>query len=76
MTQYLVIYEPRESGCFPSLKTAQEIRAMIPTAQQQEGHLRIYRIRRGKRPELLRLCHSSKAGYWLEDYYGNYIEGV
>lgn len=76
MTQYLVIYEPHDSGCFLSLKTAQEIGAMIPTALRQQGHLHIYRIRRGKRPELLRLYHSTKAGYWLEDYFGNYIEGV
>lgn len=75
MTRYLVLYEPPESGCFPSLRTLEEIVAMVKTASEQGGHLHIYRIRRGRPPERMILIHRVDT-YWLEDRYGNVIENV
>lgn len=75
MNEYLIIYEGEFSGCQFERKTIREIRAMLKNVGN--GLLKIYRIRRGKEPELLRMRGSMKDRcLWLEDRYGNYIENV
>lgn len=60
MNKFLVVYEPPERDAFPALKTWEELLAMIKTAEEQGGKLKVYRIRRGQNPELLTLKRNSR----------------
>ena len=74
MNQYLVMYQPpHEEKFYPSLHIWPEILAILKKRDEIGGRIFIYMFRY-KSPIPLRIKHCVES-YWLEDMYGNYVEG-
>ena len=77
MNQYLVMFNPRpqKSGkYFPSLHVWPEILTMLRKMQEVGGEIHIYRLDKGS-PEQVFVNCANHTVYWLEDMYGNHVEG-
>lgn len=74
MNQYLVMYQPpNDNKYYPSLHIWPEILTMLRKNEEVKGRMFVYRFIEEK-PRALRVIHCRDL-YWLEDMYGNHIEG-
>lgn len=71
-TQYLVVVEPRDYGVAPYLMTAEALGRYLEN-MGDAVHTKVYRFVRHQDPEPLVVVRSKKAGWWLEDMYGNFV---
>lgn len=74
MNQYLIMYQPHGMNeWFPALKTWAEILTILIKKEEVGGSIRVYRLDKSD-PERLLIGHVNGA-FWLEDLYGNGVEG-
>lgn len=73
--KYLVMVEPSDYGLATYLMTAKEIGGMLNSIKSPGVAVHIYRLLKGRDPELLRMIHC-RDSYWLETMYGTFVESV
>lgn len=74
MNNYLVIYQNKEGKCFHSIKTWPEIEVMLRKMAKVCGWMRVFRLIGTRDPQRMVINHCVDS-YWLEDIYGNHVEG-
>ena len=75
MNEYLVMYQPpNDNKYYPFLHIWPEILTMLIKIEEFGGHIRIYRLDK-KEPEPVGVVCVDSGEYYLNDVYGNYLEG-
>lgn len=76
MNEYLVVYQPYQTHkCFPSIHIWPEILSMLKVRDEtKKGSFAVYLFSSTGEPKVCRIVHCRNV-YWLEDKYGNVLEG-
>ena len=78
MNEYLVMYNPspqKDNKYYPSLHIWPDILTMLRKMQEVGGEIHIYRLDKGCHPERVFVNCANHTIFWLEDMYGNHVEG-
>jgi hypothetical protein len=78
MNEYLVMFNPNPNKAqkyYPSLHIWPEILTILIKMSEVGGEIHIYRLDKGHHPEQVFVNCANHTEFWLEDMYGNHVEG-